>query len=911
MEFLPFLDLIAFTKSASVPLAEIGSAILRLILTDTKLCASLSASLPRKLNFAGRHIQEKESKEEEGVAKDAENHQVVIDAFNGLRLMPPKLKPEIVTALSWETVLRSLLSVLAPVQELIAHQSLLANSSYSSSLNKELGELLEEKINKTAVAVHWRPLLHMDVQTTFSTSASMSSTSYILSLLRAMNALEKTDFYALSGADKVTILRLLCRAAYDTNVVRSLLERHAEERSKYLSSSSSFSSSFWEGAGPACNALRRSKDLSAARREEVILACRKVNEQKATAAGNKGAKKASSGKKGGKDPFAPSPSQLMKALGRAAVLDGLGISLVLPSVPAYLVRNDEEDQDEIPFELLDAGQRAQYRQLKAKQAKNSTSKALLSRDAVEEAKALLQDVISKFFSSSSTIVATENNDTERDKMLRAAVKAGTKAGHRGVTSEGKTFCTELMAEALMLLDTTDARAKMAAEARERERALEESILRAEVLGKDACGRRYWCFKGDEHSLFVETPEQLKDTGMLLTPLQHETLKENDGEDEEDEDKKMLRSVLSPLPSQMCGRWRLFQRSEDLWAIVDSLRPAYEEEVALKTALQTRMHCLQQRPHTFLPEGHEWIGRHVRRDFGKGKSKRTVVGRVSGWLPAEGEDAALWHVIHVDGDEEDLEEEEVIEGLLSEEEELALEAKGEVPLEKDTMDTTMQEVEGDELENIPLLVSSYTNTSRGYSGYRESQLALRGFQSELVQLYGLLAAGLKAHDSAFSKEERRAWEQNVRSANSVSELRDLLLGLEVHVKAVQGAPDVEDAEEADQERAERKANMLREGWIFMEEGAMEKENEKEGAMGEHKGSMEVSSYLGRRCRRLYPSGLSDGVIEAYLPAEGEDPSLWFASNHSATLYFGVKDGMMFAGICCTMTAMRRTSTRMRY
>ena len=40
----------------------------------------------------------------------------------------------------------------------------------------------------------------------------------------------------------------------------------------------------------------------------------------------------------------------------------------------------------------------------------------------------------------------------------------------------------------------------------------------------------------------------------------------------------------------------------------------------------------------------------------------VVGRIDAWLPAEGEDVALWHVVHPDGDEEDLDEQEVRDGL---------------------------------------------------------------------------------------------------------------------------------------------------------------------------------------------------------------------------------------------------------
>ena len=50
----------------------------------------------------------------------------------------------------------------------------------------------------------------------------------------------------------------------------------------------------------------------------------------------------------------------------------------------------------------------------------------------------------------------------------------------------------------------------------------------------------------------------------------------------------------------------------------------------------------------------------------------VVGEVTGWLPAEGEDKALWRVQHMDGDEEALELEELTKVLVPQEEERQLE-----------------------------------------------------------------------------------------------------------------------------------------------------------------------------------------------------------------------------------------------
>ena len=65
------------------------------------------------------------------------------------------------------------------------------------------------------------------------------------------------------------------------------------------------------------------------------------------------------------------------------------------------------------------------------------------------------------------------------------------------------------------------------------------------------------------------------------------------------------------------------------------------------------------------DGHEWIGRRVHRRFqvADGSSVSTV-GTIKVWVPADGDDPALWRVYHDDGDVEDLEEFEVKAGLLA-------------------------------------------------------------------------------------------------------------------------------------------------------------------------------------------------------------------------------------------------------
>ena len=57
-------------------------------------------------------------------------------------------------------------------------------------------------------------------------------------------------------------------------------------------------------------------------------------------------------------------------------------------------------------------------------------------------------------------------------------------------------------------------------------------------------------------------------------------------------------------------------------------------------------------------GHEFLGRFVARQFGRSIS----IGTISRWLPPDGDDGALFHVSHLDGDEEDLDHEEAVEAL---------------------------------------------------------------------------------------------------------------------------------------------------------------------------------------------------------------------------------------------------------
>ena len=71
-------------------------------------------------------------------------------------------------------------------------------------------------------------------------------------------------------------------------------------------------------------------------------------------------------------------------------------------------------------------------------------------------------------------------------------------------------------------------------------------------------------------------------------------------------------------------------------------PTGERERDLKRAIQARFDVVEP-PAVFLKTGNEHLGKKVLRTFGK---KRKVQGEVVGWLPAAGDDEALWKVINI-------------------------------------------------------------------------------------------------------------------------------------------------------------------------------------------------------------------------------------------------------------------------
>jgi hypothetical protein len=300
----------------------------------------------------------------------------------------------------------------------------------------------------------------------------------------------------------------------------------------------------------------------------------------------------------------------------------------------------------------------------------------------------------------------------------------------------------------------------------------------------------------------------------------------------------------------------------------------------------------------------------------------VVGTIVGWLPPEGEDMALWHVVHEDGDEEDLEEAEVKDSLVgssSEDDKIGdgtnIEGEAKAAAEErnsgdEKSETEAMELEGakepkgqeEEEEEEPDVLFRYFNNAPGGLALRPHQIGIDGLRQELLRMAGRLTDGLKARGSPFQKDVRREWENTVRQADSIAQFRDSLRELEEFVHSTQEAPDRVDESSA----RDKREIMQQDGWIFdpVAEGkivlAELEEKLAEVRSTNDKGNQEKSkkrsaqqqpteqslseemedfqrgvAMIGRRGRRFFDNhGKSDGSIVAFMRSGLNDGiALW--------------------------------------
>lgn len=701
MAWEDFSALINFTGRASVALTDIFCAPLKLILSDDATLQRLNASLPKRIHFEEKSSAiDVELLAAEQLGQTFASAETFDHEYNGLKLFAHSLSSDMVDHIRWQCILRAVLLRLEPVKQLRravlevavaldlatkqqrqqsqgakgeASEQLLSTAKYAKVLavgttprkkarfEAPVGEDLTDGAPTAPVAGHFP--LPDDVMERINTPRNKTrkrgfmqgfnkdaifgiTANYTTALERVSSAavaLETLEVHALSASHKLIILRALCEACFDTARITELLARNADERANQITAMNK----------KLKEQKAKMKEVTTAKKELALDICRQLlkesNDAAATANSSGGKKKAGASKAKKDKDCEPSAESVAAMVDDLVMLEEYGVQTVVADVALEPVSDDEEeDDDEAGVESEDEEAFSSRRRLtaaarsKAKDRQRIRDEKRYRNQIVEQAQQRLLDAL----------------ESRSEKALRSAIRNAERAKFRGKDERGRVFATVTLKNAYRALFEIESRAREEKDAFKHEKLLEEFFVRTTPVGVDRFGNHFWRFAVDDHRLFVQLQSRLPpsaDTNdkrsVLLSAAPPSEGAHAEG---------VLSRLYASRPGQVAFRWRIYSSHTELWRIVSSLHEGIESEKDLKRKLIAAFDLVEPAVE-YVTEGHEWIGRQVTRTFGR----RKVVGTIIGWAPPSNDDPALWRVMHTDGDEEDLEEHEVIECLVEE------------------------------------------------------------------------------------------------------------------------------------------------------------------------------------------------------------------------------------------------------
>lgn len=508
---MDFLDLLRYNRETSVALMEVFCSPLKLILADAGILSKLHTALPRKIHFSQR-FRETLNKAEiddlsvDGVISDLDllaQDDKFDKTYNGFKLLPKKLSPDLVDPLKWQAILRATLLRLDPVQQarratLDVMTALKADSDAKGSVflpstlrkamisgigamktpmktsiramdsllslsGSDLGEISSTSMSflQTPTSVHQSGThevsKYLDKDAIFGITGDVVKP--LETVVESCIALESYELHELGMAYKLAILQVLCDACYETQRIRELLEKNAEERLTRIQNMNKVSRETKEKKREEASAL---KDLAIQRCREINEAAAKKAEAEAAAKakskkgskkGNKKKKAEIVSKKGGKNgkvSYDPTPQQLAAMLEDLIVLEALQIEEVVPDFPQEEVSDDEDDSD------------AEFDAIRESIRDESTSRKGTSGNLWDTERGRIKSAALRARSNDKKKARVEKRgrnlqlsladeklelalSTTSERDIRQALRFGEKIGLRGVDPVTKcTFCTEKM-----------------------------------------------------------------------------------------------------------------------------------------------------------------------------------------------------------------------------------------------------------------------------------------------------------------------------------------------------------------------------------------------------------------------------------------------------------------------------------
>jgi hypothetical protein len=701
-----FAALVNYTAKASTALTDIFCAPLKLILSDSTSLNHLNASLPKRVHF---YSEEKnagvdvEGMVAEQLSQTFANAEIFDNEYNGFKFFAHRLTPEAVDHIRWQCVLRAVLLRLEPVKQLrraVLEVAVAYDLVTKQQLRQQQLSAASEQLQSTSkmaklLAVGTTPRKKAKFDASAEPAPSVSATPGVLpitdevmerintprnkakrkGLMQGLNkdaifgmtanytaaldrissaavALETQEVHSLSVVNKLIILRTLCEACYDTTRITELLERNADERANQITAMNK----------KLKEQKAKMKEVTTAKKDLATDICRnlmmKMGPANAGAAGGENKKKSSASKKkntgtaSDKAVSQPSTEMVNAMIDDLVMLEEYGITYVVPDLQLEEVSDDEADEAmEDSYEEEDVyvgGRRRQASaasRVKAKESQRIRDEKRYRNQVIEQAQLRLLDAI----------------ESREEKALRSAIRNAERAKFRAKDERGRVTVTVSLKNAYRALYEFESRAKDERELFKHEKLLEEFFVRTQPVGVDRFGNHFWRFNVDDHRVFV----QLKSRGLPGSTINEKTnvLLSAAPPSEGSQAEIVLNKLFVSRPGDLHYQWRIYSSHTELWRIVSALHEGIDTEKELKRKL-IAAYDLSEPAVEYVSEGHEWIGRKVARTFGRKK----VIGTVVGWAPPTNEDAALWRVMHTDGDEEDLEEHEVLESLVEDEEE---------------------------------------------------------------------------------------------------------------------------------------------------------------------------------------------------------------------------------------------------
>jgi hypothetical protein len=424
--------------------------------------------------------------------------------------------------------------------------------------------------------------------------------------------------------------------------------------------------------------------------------------------------------------------------------------------------------------------------------------------------------------------------TEVAKRLERAISLARKADMEGKDEDGQRWIGRDLHAAYVAHYKLKDKAASSALAKKYDALCAEMFTRSEPLGCDSLGARYWSLAADPSRIYVEEVKRKEAAPPPRKPWQSSVaLTKPDGETVQHEFDQYWAEDWRP--SLYESRFRYLDDPASVATLIERLDDKDSLEKHLRLALELKLEAMQEIQRACLPEdGYDWtlegefIGKKVLRQFPEGE---TSSAKVVACLPAEAnEGMELWHVLHDDGDEEDLEAHEVREAIQ------LFETSDERKL----------------LEASKALAHIQYRNSLCLPCVEPEALGLKALSQDILRREAhmhktIVDAGWATAKGKEVAAARSAWCQKLQEAVEAEcptrkQVMECLIDLEALLHGMQDGPDVYEDE--------RMAMMSR-GWLFDEA---------------------AHPAIGKSLRLFYKgTGYSDSVVRAYLPSKKEKDS----------------------------------------